>query len=46
MTEQTTEINSAPVGIQDLETFKRAINGMIVKSDRSWTDISDRFLRR
>lgn len=46
MTEQTTEVNSVPVGIQDLETFKRAINGMIVKSDRSWTDISDRFLRR
>jgi hypothetical protein len=46
MTEQTTKVNSTSVGVQDLETFKRAINGMIVKSDRSWTDISDRFLRR
>ena len=34
------------IGIQDIETFRKAINGMIVKSDRAWTDISDRFLRR
>ena len=31
---------------RDIETFKRAINAMVVKSDRSWTDISDRFLHR
>lgn len=31
---------------RDIETFKKAINAMVVKSDRSWTDISDRFLHR
>lgn len=31
---------------RDIETFRKAIDGMVVKSDRSWTDISDRFLHR
>ena len=35
MTEQKT---------RDIEVFKKAINGMVVKSDRSWADISNRFL--
>ena len=46
MAEQTNNTEIKNVGIQDIETFKRAINGMVVKSDRSWSDISDRFLHR
>lgn len=44
MTEQIQDTGTKKVGIQDINTFKKAINGMVVKSDRSWADISSRFL--
>ena len=44
MTEQIQETETKKIGIQDIDTFKKAINGMVVKSDRSWADISNRFL--
>ena len=44
MTEQNN--HDTKLQLRDIETFKRAFDGMIVKSDRNWTDISDRFQHR